>query len=75
MQTGELVPLRDYLLLDISTLGGLPISWKTKKLTTVPHSSTEAEYRSMATTTSELMWSKSLLASLGVFYKSTMCLF
>jgi len=37
------------------TLGGSLISWKTKKETTVSHSSAEAEYRVMATTTSELI--------------------
>ena len=48
------------------TLGQSPISWKTKKQHTVSRSSAEAEYRSMATTTSELKWLKSLLSSLGV---------
>ena len=56
------------------TLGGSLISWKTKKKTTVSRSSAEAEYRSMATT-SELMWLKALLTSLGVFHKSAMRLF
>ena len=41
----------------------------------VSRSSAEAEYRSMATKTSELMWLKALLASLGVFHESTMRLF
>ncbi|KAK9671406.1 hypothetical protein RND81_12G027900 [Saponaria officinalis] len=46
-------------------LGGLPISWKTKKQATVSRSSTEAEYRAMASTTCEILWLKGLLTSLG----------
>ena len=57
------------------TLGGSPISWKTKKQITVSRSSAEAEYRSMAAATSELVWLKSLLASLGVFPTTAMRLF
>ena len=57
------------------TIDGSPISWKTKKQTTVSRSSAEAEYRSMAATTSELMWLKAFLASLGVFHESAMHLF
>ncbi|GJU05589.1 retrovirus-related pol polyprotein from transposon TNT 1-94 [Tanacetum coccineum] len=37
-------------------LGHYLVSWKTKKQATVSRSSTEAEYRSMATTTCELLW-------------------
>ncbi|PKI66779.1 hypothetical protein CRG98_012785 [Punica granatum] len=48
------------------TLGGSPISWKTKKQTVVSRSSVEAKYRSMAVTTSELIRLKSFLKSLGV---------
>ena len=57
------------------TLGGSPISWKTKKQQTVSRSSIEAEYKSMAATTSEVIWLKALLASLGVFHTSAMQLF
>ena len=32
------------------------ISWQSKKQTHVAHSSTEAEYRTLADTTSELLW-------------------
>ncbi|CAH9121069.1 unnamed protein product [Cuscuta epithymum] len=51
-------------------LGGSPISWRTKKQVTVSRSSAEAEYRSMATLTCELIWLKNLLHSLGVVHQS-----
>jgi len=54
------------------TLGGSPISWKTKKQGTVSRSSTEAEYRAMATVISELVWIKSFLAAMGIFHTSPM---
>ncbi|XP_020552886.1 uncharacterized protein LOC110012693 [Sesamum indicum] len=47
-------------------LGNSLISWKTKKQSTVSRSSTEAEYRSMATTTCELIWIFNLLQELQV---------
>uniref|UniRef100_A0A2N9EVF5 Reverse transcriptase Ty1/copia-type domain-containing protein n=1 Tax=Fagus sylvatica TaxID=28930 RepID=A0A2N9EVF5_FAGSY len=47
-------------------LGMSPISWRTKKQTTVAHSSAEAEYRAMAVTTCELTWLKQLLADFGI---------
>lgn len=56
-------------------LGKSPISWKTKKQTTVSRSSAEAEYRSMASTCCELVWLKSLLHSLGVGHNSPMRLY
>ena len=37
-------------------VGHAPISWKTKKKSTVSRSCTEAEYRSMATTCCEIAW-------------------
>jgi len=37
-------------------LGSSPIAWKSKKHAAVSHSSTEAELRALATTTSEIVW-------------------
>ncbi|XP_057482733.1 uncharacterized mitochondrial protein AtMg00810-like [Actinidia eriantha] len=37
------------------TLGGSPVSWRTKKESVVSRSSAEAEYRAMASTTCELL--------------------
>ncbi|WKA04854.1 hypothetical protein VitviT2T_022853 [Vitis vinifera] len=41
-------------------------SWRSKKQTFVARSSTEAEYRALADTTSELLWLRWLLKDLGV---------
>jgi hypothetical protein len=42
------------------------VSWSAKKQVTVSQSSTEAEYKSMANATAELMWIVVLLRELGV---------
>ena len=42
------------------------ISWRSKKQTHIARSSTEAEYRALANTTSELLWLRWLLKDLGV---------
>ncbi|GKA69913.1 secreted RxLR effector protein 161-like protein [Tanacetum coccineum] len=47
-------------------LRGAPISWKSKKQSIVSRSSAEAEYRSMATSVSEIMWVHWLLKELDV---------
>ena len=47
-------------------MGHSLVSWKTKKQPTVSRSSTEAEYRSMAATTCELLWLSYILKDLGV---------
>lgn len=52
-------------------LGSSPISWKSKKQSTVSRSSAEAEYRAMATTASELLWLRILLRDLTVSLPSS----
>ena len=47
-------------------LGDSLISWKSKKQTVAALSSTEAEYRALTATTTELVWLRWLLQDLGV---------
>ena len=47
-------------------LGTSLISWRSKKQTVVSRSSTEAEYRALADTTSELLWLRWLFQDMGV---------
>lgn len=56
-------------------LGSNLISWSSKKQTTVSKSSTEAEYRSMSETASELTWLCNLLKELGIPLPSTPIMF
>ncbi|GKE05009.1 ribonuclease H-like domain-containing protein [Tanacetum coccineum] len=42
------------------------VSWKSKKQATISKSSSEAEYRSMSTASSEIVWLGNLLHSLGL---------
>ncbi|KAF5442164.1 hypothetical protein F2P56_034853 [Juglans regia] len=57
------------------TLGSNPISWCTKKQTTIAQSSTEAEYHAMAITTCELVWLHHLLHDLSISHKASMTLY
>jgi histone deacetylase 1/2 len=47
-------------------LGSNLISWNARKQATVSRSSTEAEYKSLANATAEVMWVQTLLKELGV---------
>ena len=47
-------------------LGSSPLVWKSKKQAAVSRSSTEAELRALATTTSEIVWLRWLLADFGI---------
>lgn len=46
------------------SLGGSPVSWRTKKQTVVSRSSAEAKYKSMASTVCEVLWLRWLLQDL-----------
>ena len=48
-------------------LGNSPITWSTKKQLIVARSSTEAEYRALASTVAELCWIRMILKDLGVY--------
>lgn len=51
---------------NIVFLGPNAVSWSSKKQLTIARSSTEAEYRSIASTAAELVWIQSLLQELGI---------
>ncbi|KAG8498565.1 hypothetical protein CXB51_004881 [Gossypium anomalum] len=51
-------------------LGGNPISWSSRKQQVVSRSTAEAEYRSVAHVTVEMVWIQSLLAELCILVKN-----
>ena len=50
-------------------LGGNLIAWSSRKQPTVSRSSTEAEYKSVANATAEIIWVQGLLQELGVYLR------
>ncbi|KAI5327629.1 hypothetical protein L3X38_027025 [Prunus dulcis] len=48
-------------------LGNNPISWQSKKQSSVSRSSTEAEYRALANTAADLAWIRQVLLDLRIF--------
>lgn len=52
-------------------LGSNLISWCARKQATVSRSSTEAEYKTVADSTAEIMWVQTLLRAIGVACPST----
>ena len=63
---GLLVLTQGYQLVGFFSLGGTPLSWKSKKQHAIALSSAEAEYRSMRRICSELAWLTRLLHELKV---------
>ncbi|OMO78632.1 Integrase, catalytic core [Corchorus capsularis] len=56
-------------------LGGNCISWSAKKQPTVARSSTEAEYRALASAAAEITWLSFVLRDIGVYLKKPPVLF
>jgi histone deacetylase 1/2 len=55
-------------------VGSYLVSWSAMKQATVSRSSTEAEYKSLANATTELIWVEALLHELGVKLTEMTCL-
>jgi len=49
------------------------ISWRCKQQFTVAHSSTEAEYKSLTDTASELQWLQSILFEISLTIPTLQC--
>ena len=52
-------------------LGRTPITWCSKKQKSLALSSTEAEYKAVASTSTEMMWVQNLLTEMGIRITST----
>ena len=55
-------------------LGPNLLSWSSRKQPTVSRSSTEAEYKSLANATVEIIWVQTLIRELGVMHSPVACL-
>ncbi|XP_018505047.2 uncharacterized mitochondrial protein AtMg00810-like [Pyrus x bretschneideri] len=56
-------------------LGQNPVSWQSKKQSSISRSSTEAEYRALAHTTADIAWIRLILKDLHVFVPSSPVLY
>lgn len=56
-------------------LGGNLITWSSRKQKVVAHSSTETEYRALASAETDLVWVKNLLAKIQFPYKVVLLFF
>jgi hypothetical protein len=54
--------------------GGNLVSWSARKQPTVSRSTTEAEYKSLAIATAEVMWIHQILDELGIPHPRAACL-
>lgn len=67
MLTRQLIQMIEDKSLDtVYTWEKNPVSWCSKKQSTISRSSTEAEYRSVANATVDIMWIESLLSELRI---------
>lgn len=57
---------RRYVTCYVLLLGSSPVTWKSKKQSIVSRSSSESEYRAMASAASEVVWTVRLLEELGI---------
>ncbi|XP_039022150.1 uncharacterized protein LOC120154478 [Hibiscus syriacus] len=71
MLTGGSIDDRQSIFGTCVFLGGSLVKWNSKKNKTMSRSTTEAEYRSLADTTSDVIWLEALLNDMKVQVRAT----